>query len=101
MDVNNTMERVNGYQQLYEQVFDRVGDQEIALALMHEAAKDRRMDVIRRSESGVARVGPNGNEQAPTSKQIGWLRAHGIAVPAGLTKTGASEMIDGVKARAA
>ena len=101
MDVNNTMERVNGYQQLYEQVFDRVGDQTIALASMHEAAKDRRMDVIRASQSGTARVGPNGNDQAATPKQIGWLRAHGIAIPAGLTKAGASEMIDSVKAKAA
>lgn len=101
MDVKNTMERVNGYQQLYEQVFERVGDQEIALALMHEAAKDRRMDVIQASQRGVARVGPNGNEQSATSKQIGWLRVHGIVIPAGLTKAGASEMIDGVKAKAA
>ena len=98
MEIQSTLDRVNIYNELYDEVLARVGDKVLALGLIQEAAKDRRMDVIGRRESGKVNspVSASGDEATP--KQIGWLKFRGAKIPAGLTKSGASEMIDELKA---
>lgn len=98
MEVQGTLDRVNRYEQLFEQVKARVGDKDVALGLIHEAAKDRRMDVIGQLETGKPNNGAKGDGEEATPKQIGWLKSRGATIPAGLTKSGASEMIDDFKA---
>ena len=98
MEVQSTLDRVGDYNELYDQVLEKVGDKDVALGLIHEAAKDRRMDVIRQLERGKANSPASANGDEATPKQIGWLKSRGATIPAGLTKSGASEMIDAFKA---
>ena len=73
MEVQNTLDRVSNYLELYNEVKVRVGDKDTALALIHEAAKDRRMDVIRQLERGKVNARPRANNDLATPKQIGFL----------------------------
>ena len=98
MEVQSTLDRVNSYNELYDQVLERVGDKVLALGLIQEAAKDRRMDVISQRESGRSSTGSQENGIEATGKQIGWLKSRGVEIPAGLTKSRASDMIDEIKA---
>jgi hypothetical protein len=99
MKIQSTLDRVGDYNELYDQVLEQVGDKDVALGLIHEAAKDRRMDVIRQIERGKANYPASTNGDEATPKQIGWLKSRGVKIAAGLTKSGASEMIDEIKAK--
>ena len=95
------------YIELYENVRSKVGDEHVALAVLHELGKDRRMKEIRDERAGQLGASRNngyragqGNtramngEQSASSKQIGYLKSLGVEIPANLTKARASEMID-------
>ena len=93
MENNNTNSRVTHYLELYEEVRDRVGDDQIALGIMHELAKDARMCQIV-AERQTARDQPTSGDQPATEKQLGYLGRLGVAISKSLTKREASELID-------
>ena len=59
----------------------------IALAILQELSKDRRMDEIRAERESREREGA-------TEKQLAYLQSLGVECPEGLTKAEASRMID-------
>jgi len=104
---------ISNYLELFARVNNSVGDQDVALAIMHELAKDRRMAMIRQSESakngnrnGHAANGQgngNGNgigDASATPRQRAFLEARGIST-LGLSKAAASERIDALKSQEA
>jgi len=73
-----------GYMNAYNDIVSKVGDREIALAILSEVAKDRRTTEIN---------GKNGVEKA-TQSQIEYLKDLGCEVTPGLTRVEASRLID-------
>ena len=71
MEIQSTLDRVNIYNELYDEVLARVGDKVLALGLIQEAAKDRRMDVIGKREAGNVNspVSTSGDEQRRDDEQ--------------------------------
>ena len=61
---------------------------EVAIAIMQEVAKDRRMQEIRDEQKG--------NDGEATWRQRKYLQSLGVSVPGRLTKREASQMIDEV-----
>ena len=83
------------YIESFEDIRQKVGDDQIALALLHELGKDRRMDVIRAERLARNRASSNGNgEQGASDKQRSYLKSLGVDVPEGASKAEASKMID-------
>jgi len=62
---------------------------EVALAIFQEISKDRRVAEMSASRASQA-------TQRATDKQVNFLKRHGYPVKEGLTKSEASQMIDGV-----
>lgn len=60
---------------------------DVAIAIMGELAKDRRMQEIREERK-------RNNEKSATQKQIAFLENLGVEVKEGLTKKEASKLID-------
>ena len=84
-------EQATPYGDLFVALRERVNDDAVALAVMHELSKDRRMDIIR------AERGANGrtqNDGLVTVKQKAYLKQLGVTISPGLTKAAASELID-------
>ena len=85
--------KLENYIEAFENLKNRVGSADVALALTQEIGKDGR----------VERMRGNGNSRATSSvaatpKQLGLLKHLGVSVPAGLTKAGASVLIDEARA---
>lgn len=79
------------YRKAYEEVFAKVGDKDIALFILGQAAKDRRTEEInntgRKTESQTS-------DELATSNQISYLKRLGADVRPGLSKAEASKLID-------
>ena len=74
----------------YTKVWERVNDNDDALAILAETAKDQRQSLIRgrKSRGGKATV-----------KQLEYLQSLGVEVKPGLSRAEASRLIDGTKKR--
>lgn len=98
---------VEPYLELYGTIRDRVGDDQVAVAVMHELSKDRRMREIRAERQ--TGMGEYGQEEAASKtrngvrlaskKQLEFLRDLGGEVKLGMTSEEASQAIDEAQAR--
>lgn len=83
--------KIEGYLALFNEIEKRTGDDAVALAILEQIGKDTRMAALQ------ARERANGSEGADvpaTSKQLAFLARLGVPVEPGLTKQGASALID-------
>ena len=87
---NEIGRRVTHYLEIFEQVRNKVGDEQIAVALVEQVGKDCRVE--RMHGPGQSTRG-NGDQEA-TAKQLAFLRRLRVAVPSELTKIQASALID-------
>jgi hypothetical protein len=88
MKQSNIMQRVEGYLDLYGGISDKVEDGRVAMAILQEISKDRRMEEIK-----AERETRNG-EAAATPRQLAFLEKLGVDVPENVSKKLASELID-------
>ena len=99
-----TEDRLSHYLSLYREVHAKVGDDQIAIALVHELAKDARMAQIqaeRRNASFESDARREARMQEPaTTRQLALLRALNVTVERNLTKLEASKLIDEAKLNA-
>jgi len=90
----NTQERKEEFREIYEEVAKINGlttqeAVEVATAILQEAGKDRRAEILR------VRFSSNGNDsQQATPKQKAYLKSLGIEYKDDITKAEASELID-------
>ncbi len=90
MEMNQKLEE---YLDLFETVKARVGDAQVACEIVNQVGKDNRCALMR--DGGVGQAVMSRDPDGPaTRKQIGFLRTLGVAIPEGLTKRQASELID-------
>lgn len=83
--------KVSEYLDLIQGLKDKVGDEKAAWAIIQEATKDLRMAQIREERSnGVVA----GDDESATPRQVSFLNRLGVRIPAKLTKTEASALID-------
>ncbi len=82
-----TKQRLEGYLGLLEEISEKTSDENVAVALLHEIAKDRRSEKIRQ-ERGFA------EEKGATDKQKGFMKKLGIKFPKEVSKAEASALID-------
>jgi len=87
MEKEEIQKRLNLYLEALEEARKRVGDEQVAIAIIHEVAKDVRMERMR-----MEREASNG--QPATPKQLEYLKSLGVSAPEGVTKKEASRMID-------
>ena len=80
-------ERLGQYIELLEEIKERTGDEVIALRLLTEISKDRRMDMIRQERE-------KSNGDSATAKQKEFMKRLNIKCPKTVTKQEASIMID-------
>lgn len=111
----NGMEAAEPYIELFSELRNRVGDDAVALGIMHEVAKDRRGALMRaerqarlddfEQESGDDEAEdqpserPNSRNRPASAKQIEYIRKLGGAPGVNLSSYEASEMIDQLLAR--
>jgi hypothetical protein len=99
MESKNANDSVTYYLELFEDVRDRVGDDRIALAIMHELAKDARMRQIAAERGVLGYQAASSAEETPaTVRKLGLLSGVGLAIPHILSRVDASGLIDGVRA---
>jgi len=84
-------ERLEQYVELYENLKATVGDDHVVCEVLNQIGKDRRCAIMR-GEQPLVETENDG--VSATSKQIGYLKTLGVAIPKGLTKQQASELID-------
>jgi len=92
---------IEEYRKAYEDIFSKVGDKDVALALLSHVAKDRRTEQINkngRSSNGNGYSNGNASEKA-TQSQLNYLRMLGIEAKPNLSKADASTLIDEAKAK--
>ncbi|MGC9454936.1 MAG: hypothetical protein ACP5HU_08720 [Phycisphaerae bacterium] len=92
-----TIQRIQHYLELFEHIKSKgIGDDAVAVAIIQEVAKDRRMEYVRNDRQSAA----NGNGSEPaTEKQREYLSDLGVKVKPGLTKQEASAMLDKLLAK--
>lgn len=83
----NTQAKLNSYLELFEEIKQKTGDDKIALGLLAEMSKDRRMEEIREEREMK-------NRQPATIKQRKFMDDLGIKYPKNVTKQEASVLID-------
>lgn len=84
-------ETINEYAALFDAILKRTDDYGVAIAILEQLGKDRRMAAMNERE----RSNGNGGTEVPaTGKQLSYLKQLGVETPAGLTKKAASELID-------
>lgn len=95
---------IEEYRKAYEEIFSKVGDKDVALALLNHVAKDRRTVVINDKKGGNGSSNGNGHsngffqtDEPATPKQIGYLKVNNIQFKDGITKDEASRLIDEAK----
>lgn len=93
----NTIQQIQHYLELFEHIKSKgIGDDAVAVAVIQEVAKDRRMECVRNDKQAAA----NGNGSEPaTEKQREYLADLGVKVKPGLTKQEASAMLDKLLAK--
>lgn len=79
-----TEEYIELFESIQQKLPETKDKETIALAIMQELAKDRRMEEIK----------ANGNGSKPTPKQIAYLKRLGVKTSEGITKQEASKLID-------
>lgn len=102
-----TIEDAEPYIEMFETIRNRVGDDDIAVAVMHELSKDRRMAAIRAERQAnldafdrkEAPVMPRGGRRMATKKQLEFLKDLGVEPDADMTSEEASRAIDEARAR--
>jgi hypothetical protein len=102
-----TIEHAEPYIELFETIRNRVGDDAIAVAVMHELSKDRRMAELRAErqtkldafERNGAPVRPRTGQRPASKKQLEFLRDLGVEPRADVTSEEASRAIDEAQAR--
>ena len=90
-----TQTQLDIYVEAFEAAKERVGDVEIAAAILHEIGKTQRTEMLRGNR-------PSNNEgkrvidgDAPASdKQLSFLKRLGVKAESGVTKSVASQLID-------
>ena len=82
----NTKQRLKSYLELLEEISEKTSDENVAVALLHEIAKDRRVEQMRQ-ERGLA------NDEAATDNQKNYMTDLGIEFPEEITKKEASALI--------
>jgi len=75
------------YLGLFEEVKNRVGDDRIAMSIVQEVSKDRRMDEMREERESK-------NGEPATVRQLQFMKSLGVEATPGLTKKQASGLID-------
>lgn len=80
------------YVQSFKDLVARVGDKDVAIAILTQVAKDRRTSEINAKGGGKPRMDPNG---PPTPNQQAYLKRLGLQVPE--TAGQASRLIDDSK----
>ncbi|MFC1783454.1 hypothetical protein ACFL02_07695 [Planctomycetota bacterium] len=75
------------YLELFEEMKKKTGDERIAMSLLQEVSKDRRMEEIREEREMK-------NGEPATTRQLQFMKKLGIEVPPGATKKQASMLID-------
>jgi hypothetical protein len=79
-------ESISHYVELYSEIQDKTGNDEVTAVILQEIGKDLRTSQI---------SGTNGNGEGPaTEKQKDYLKDLGVAFEDSITKKEASEMID-------
>jgi hypothetical protein len=91
-----TDSKVQEYLELLEEIRSKVDDQMVAVELLREVAKDRRMEQIKAERKGLIEVShdDNGNGQPATLKQKEYLLDLGVKIPQKLSKQKASELLE-------
>jgi hypothetical protein len=83
----NIQAKLENYFELFQEIKQKTGDDGIALRLLQEVSKDRRMEEIREEREMK-------NSEPATTRQLKFMKKLGIEVPAGVTKKEASMLID-------
>lgn len=83
--------RVDHYVRLFESIRNKVGDDQLAVALVEQCGKDWRVAQMHARPQN--RQDASGDQPA-TEKQLGYLSRLGVAVSKALTKREASALID-------
>jgi len=79
--------KLESYIELFDIAKQKVGDEAVALALLQELSKDRRMDEMKQHLEAK-------NGEPATEKQKKFMKKLGINFPATLSKKEASMLID-------
>ena len=110
----NGIDEAEPYIELFDALRGRVGDDQVALAIMAEMARDRRMSIIQAErqsrledfESGPGEQAneqpgerPNPKNRAASAKQVDYLRKLGITPIVNMSSFEASQAIDEALAR--
>lgn len=108
------IEGAEPYIELFEALRNRVGDDQIAIGIMHEVSKDRRAAQIRAERQamlreygskpsgdaeGEQRASREAKNRAASSKQIEYLRKLGVQPTVNMSSFEASQAIDEALAR--
>ncbi len=103
MDGKNEINgRVAEYVDLFQQIKEQVGDDQVAMGLVTEVSKDRRVQQLREERRGDKPMAVLYSEEQPaTPKQLEFLKDLGLRVPRNVTKRRASEMLDEALAKEA
>jgi len=83
----NTQTKLNSYLELFGQIRQKTSDEKIAMSLLSELSKDRRMEEIKQDRELR-------NSQPATAKQKKFMDDLGIKYPKTVTKQEASVLID-------
>jgi len=84
----NIQDKLDSYLELFEQIKQKTqGDDKIALSLLTEISKDRRMEEIRQEKEAR-------NGEPATEKQKKFMKKLGMDCPKNATKKEASVLID-------
>jgi len=91
-----TKQKMSDYLELFEAIKAKISNEQIALAVLQEVAKDVRSD--KRAEQTHEEQGTK-NSQPATDKQKKFMKKLGIKFPANVTKQEASMLIDEERGR--
>ena len=83
--------KLDFYLEVFQEVKQRVNNDQVATAIVQELAKDARMVQQRNQDAGQT--------DSATSMQIEYLKKLGVTIPMGLSKQEASGLIDSALAR--
>jgi len=83
----NIQAKLDKYLGLFEELKQRTNDERVALTLLQEVSKDRRMDEMREEKEAK-------NNDPATEKQKNFMKKLGIDFPKTVTKREASALID-------
>lgn len=85
-----TIQKMNGYFELYEKILGEVEDKDVALIVLQEMGKDKRCDRLKEARN-------QNLMQYATAKQIAFLKSFGVNAPEKITKKEASALIEQAK----